>query len=203
MLGTRARVLAAAAVLVAATAQPSPAGHHSAVCRFAALSHSTVTGPEGYEGVVVAAIAADPGESVAIRCVGRVNGIARFVTPWESGTTAAGGAARVSFARFITEGMQVCAQTTTSHGFAEVCYPTSTVAVPPQEAQDVSDPAVETLRPAICGALATGAMTAGPVTIAPDGDTYVDSVLVWECAPYDPDKPAPAVTDGDVYLVTS
>jgi len=38
--------------------------------------------------------------------------------------------------------------------------------------------------PLVCPVLASSAPGSGPLTIAPDGDTYVDSTLLWDCPPY-------------------
>lgn len=175
------------AVAVAATAlapAPASAGHAATRCRFAAVSQATVTGPSTYEGWATGYVLGNPGESVGVRCVVKVNTAVVAATFWSTGTTAATTDGRVTFTFSPGSTVRLCAQYTTAHGPGEECFDTSFATV--RDAHGAYWE-VQRLR---CYALAQAAGNYGIATIGPDGDVNVLGVE-WHCPPFTTPQPDP------------
>ena len=145
-------MMAGLAVSALAINAPAASANHLQVnCRFNAVTQATATGQDTWEGAAEGYIVGDAGESVAVRCIVRVNGAIRAQTDWGTGSTFATTAGRVTYTRTLTEVTQLCAQYTSSHGGTqtaphEVCFGTTTTQIPPQEVYDlVIDPLFDIL----------------------------------------------------------
>ena len=111
------------------------AGHQTVHCRFTALSSSADLNE--YVGAAAGYIIGNPGETVTIQCVVRVDSIIEDSTPQGVGSTAATTAGDVSFTRRLDQVVQLCARYTTPHGPGETCFATTTTQFPPQEVIDL------------------------------------------------------------------
>ena len=179
----RLELLTALAV-AGAIAPPASAGHAAVNCKFVAVSYPLVTGQDTWEGIADGYLVANPGENASLRCVIKVNGAVRAATARSSGISTVTTGDRVTYVRTSTESVQVCAQYTTGHGSAESCRTAETVQAPPPEVVDFGNAVSEAADVFACAMAARLAGAYGPAEIKPDGDTYVNGTLVWDCAPY-------------------
>lgn len=174
------------------------ADHVSTFCELRAAEYSLVTGEYTWEGIAYGYVSGHLGEQVSARCVVRVNGGIRAATAWNTGTTLVTMSDRVTYVRMASEVVQVCAQYTTSHGYTETCFATTTMQVPPQEVIDAISLAGDLVRqagkdyadPLVCPVLQSLNGSYGIIEIRPGsggtgGDVYVDGTRVYDCPFYE------------------
>lgn len=192
------RLLAAAAVAVAALAVPATADHVTAECRFLSVSDAELTGG-AWEGVMYGTVTAPGEDAVTVRCEIRVNGAAVTGTPTGGPTpSVAVTAGEIRYESTLSDEVEACAVHTTGHGTGTSCRPATSTTIPPCQALgscDVVTIALETLRdveveeidPRVCPMLAAHRPGAPPyVGTDAEGDVYVLGALWWDCPPYRP-----------------
>jgi hypothetical protein len=183
-------------------------------CRFNGVTQATATGQDTWESVVEGWIVGDPNTTVSIRCEIRVSGGGTYSTATVSGNTVATVEEHVTYVRTLTQTTTICAVWTDNNGgeSGEVCVPTTTTQIPPQEVIDALQVVFDLLNgievqyvdPLICPIIdqlydagLTGVpgvvefVDGSPDPLGADGDVdvYVAGTLFYDCPGYEPVTP--------------
>jgi len=151
-------------------------------CGFDSSQQEDVTG-QNYEGAIYGYIVHGDG---SLRCYITVNGtdVGADVTVAAPGA----GAKRISFSAGATDSVKLCWTVTTSHGTTNGCAESTHTQFPPEAFYDALDTVIDAVNgvlvqidPTICPIIGQGAGTHGPITIAPNGNIYVDGELWYVC----------------------
>ncbi len=235
MLGRTITAVLALGLLSLAAPQAQATGDDSTFrgsCGFTTLNDTTpggtLGGPETWTGEVdsdVVLYSRTHGNVVTgtVTCVLEINGV-----PQQSYSRSGAGAvvfvAPMSFTASVTDVVTLCTgvdYTSDSTPSTLICAWATTTQIPPQEVVDLITFVIDLVDyafaytaagdPTICPLLQSLAPGAEPVTITPEGDTFLDGEMFWDCPPYEnpipPDAQRTGLTgggwdDGDTGFLT-